>query len=479
VGSILLGRSTATYRVWDGMRAIDYLQSRPEIDPHRIGCTGNSGGGTLTSYLMALDERIACAAPSCYLTSLRRLCETIGPQDAEQNVHGQLAYGMDHAEYVTVRAPKPTLMCTATRDFFDISGSWDTFRQAKRVYTRLGFPERVEMVEADQQHGFTQPLRVATVRWMRRWLLKIDDAITEADAKVAADKDLQCTPRGQVMLLEGARSVFELNKELESPLAAARKKFWQENDQAKALGEVRRITGIRRLSDLPEVKCEKQGTTERTGYRVDKLLLRSEEGICLPALAFVPEKRDGDVCLYLHAEGKRAHAAPGGPIEELVRKGRLVLAVDLRGIGETQQSGDSPYAKYLGPEWTDGFLAYLLGKSYLTMRAEDVLVCARFLAGYEAGEKPNRVHLRSWGRVGPPALHAAALEPQLFASVTLHNCLESWTRVVQTPLSRNQFINVVHGALRTYDLPDLLATLPKEKVTWSDPLDALEQPAWK
>ncbi|NQT41114.1 MAG: acetylxylan esterase, partial [Planctomycetes bacterium] len=78
VGAILLGRNTATYRVWDGMRGIDYLQSRPEIDPRRIGCTGNSGGGTLTSYLMALDPRIQAAAPGCYLTSFRRLLETKG-----------------------------------------------------------------------------------------------------------------------------------------------------------------------------------------------------------------------------------------------------------------------------------------------------------------------------------------------------------------------------------------------------------------
>jgi dienelactone hydrolase len=57
VGSILLGRSTATFRIWDGMRALDYLAQRPEVDASRLGCTGNSGGGTLTSYLMALDPR--------------------------------------------------------------------------------------------------------------------------------------------------------------------------------------------------------------------------------------------------------------------------------------------------------------------------------------------------------------------------------------------------------------------------------------
>ena len=477
VGSIMLGRSTATFRVWDGMRSIDYLQSRPEIDPQRIGCTGNSGGGTLTSYLMALDGRIACAAPSCYLTSLGRLVETIGPQDAEQNIHAQIARGMDHADYVLMRAPKPTLMSTATRDFFDIRGAWDTFRQAKRLYTRLGFAERVDLIETDQQHGFSTQLRVGAVRWMRRWLLHADDAITESEAKIASDKEMQCTPGGQVMLLEGARTTYDLNRDLEATLAEARKKFWQQTDRIKALAEVRHITHIRNLADLPEPKCTAHGTIRREGYRIDKLILRPEEGIWLPALALVPDKPGGDAYLYLHAAGKQADAAPGGPIEEHVRQGHMVLAVDLRGLGETRSGGrgGNGYAKYLGPEWTDNFLAYMLDRSYLAMRAEDVLVCARFLAGYRA-EKPRRVHLVSIGAVGPPALHAAALEPQLFASISLKNCVASWASVVATPLAKGQFINVVHGALKTYDLPDLLATLPREKVTVIEPLDALGQP---
>ncbi|HUG68260.1 MAG TPA: acetylxylan esterase, partial [Pirellulaceae bacterium] len=100
VGSTLVGRSTATYRAWDGIRSIDYLVSRPEIDPARIGYTGCSGGGTLTSYVMALDERVTCAAPACYLTTFRRLIETIGPQDAEQNIFGQIAFGLDQPDYV-------------------------------------------------------------------------------------------------------------------------------------------------------------------------------------------------------------------------------------------------------------------------------------------------------------------------------------------------------------------------------------------
>ncbi len=88
------------------------------------------------------------------MTSFRRRLETKGPGDAEQNIFGQIAFGMDNADYVIMRAPKPTLLLSATRDFVDIQGAWHVFREAKRVYTRMGFSERVDLVEADEKHGF-------------------------------------------------------------------------------------------------------------------------------------------------------------------------------------------------------------------------------------------------------------------------------------------------------------------------------------
>ena len=90
-------------------------------------------------------------------------------------------------------------------------------------------------------------------------------------------------------------------------------------------------------------------------------------------------------------------------------------------------------------------------------------------------QKSNFLSFISVGRVGLPALHAAALEPGLFASVTLRNSLVSWHNVVHTPQSKNQFVNLVHGALRVYDLPDLVGTLPKETTRVVEPLDASEQ----
>lgn len=469
--NVLLGRNLARTMAWDGMRAIDYLQSRPEIDPGRIGCMGNSGGGTQTSYLMALEGRISAAAPNCYLTTFGRLLDTIGPQDPEQNLFGQVAAGLDQPDYVLMRAPRPTLFGTVTRDFFDIAGSWDNFRQAKRFYTRLGYPERVDLVESDATHGFNRELREATVRFMRRWLLGKDDPVTEGQFPVLTDAEAQVTPRGQVLLMEGERSIFDLNRDEETRLAKERERFWMSKPKEQALAEVRRLAGIRPLGEIPPVEARRVGETAREGYRIEKLTLQVEPGITLPALWFVPARAAGEAVLYLHEGGKATDAAPGGPIEALVRAGRPVLAADLRGIGELQARNNR--GEPAGTSGKDVSLAYLLGRSMLGMRAEDTLACARYFSTTNGGRPLALVAI---GEVAPPALHAAALEPGLFSSVELKRCLAAWSDVVRTPVTRNQAVNLVHGALTRYDLPDLKAAIPTGRLTLADPVDAVGNP---
>ncbi len=472
VGSMLLGRNTARFEIWDGMRAIDYLQSRPEVDPTRIGCAGLSGGGTQTSYLMALDERVTVAAPACYLTNFERLFATIGPQDAEQNIFGQLAFGMDHADYIMMRAPRPTLICAATGDFFDISGTWTSFRYAKRLYSRMGFAERVDLIEHDGEHNYHKPLREATTRWMMRWLLGKDEPVTEPPLKLLSEKEIQCTPDGQVMLLDGARSTYDLNRDYEKNLARRRRKLWTTRDPAELLGRVRRIAGIRKLAELPRPKVRKLNTIKREDCTIQKMALIPEAGIYLPALIFTAKQESPQrPVLYIHEEGKSTDAAPGGSIEDLIREGRRVMAVDLRGTGETQQTSQRKFTGTTGADWKDVFTAYLLGRSYVGMRAEDVLICARFLKQQHKGP----VELIAVGSLGVPALHAAALEPNLFSSVKLVRTLTSWSNVIELGRSLNQQVNAVHGALTTYDLPNLAGTLG-DKLIVKEPLDALGEP---
>ncbi len=477
VGSILLGQNTAGFEIWDGMRAIDYLQSRRDIRPDKIGCTGNSGGGTQTSYFMALDDRIVAAVPSCYITSFNRLLNTIGCQDAEQNIFGQLAFGMDHADYIMMRAPKPTLICCATKDFFDISGTWDSFRYAKRLYSRMGFAERVDIVETDNKHGFSGELRQGAVRWMARWLRNTDRLIVESpDLQPLDEQEALCTPKGQVMLLDGARSAFDINIDREKQLARQRKRIWDDADKTDALQKVRTITGIRELNDLPQPDVEEAGSVSRDGLAISKLIIIPENGIYLPALKFTcVDKPSSGIVLYLHEDGKAVDAAPGGPIEQLVKSGHTVFAVDIRGTGETKQTSQRYGAPYFGTDGQDVYAAYVMGRSYVAMRAEDILVCARSAIGSAEPRPKQGVELVAVGNVGVAALHAAALEPEVFKSVKLSKTLRSWSDIIHSRISNNQLINTVHGALTSYDLGDLAALLG-DKITIFEPVDASGKP---
>jgi cephalosporin-C deacetylase-like acetyl esterase len=445
VGALLVGWNTAAYRVWDGIRSLDYLAGRPEVDPKRIGCTGCSGGGTMTSYLMALDDRIAVAAPSCYVTSLERLFATIGPQDAEQNIPGQVAFGLEHADYLTLRAPRPTLILAATRDFFDIQGTWTSFREAKRVYGLLGHAERVDLYEGDTTHGFPKGQREAMLRWMRRWLQGKDDAPTETDFPLVPERDLWCTRTGQVLEDLKGKSVFDLTAERARQLAAERGKVKRTPDELRK--EVARLIGV--SLPVPAATVTDAGVLRRDGYEVRKKVFTTEPGVLVPALLFTRGDDDrGPLVIYLHGRGMAADAGTGGRIEKLVKDGKQVLAIDVRGTGETAPSA-APAGKpgYFGVDFKEAFLAMHLNRPLLGQKVSDVLAVLATL-------RDDKVRLIGVGNAGPVAVHAAALDSRI-TDVTVEDSIASWTDVARTPLAQDQLTNVVPGALRVYDLPHL------------------------
>jgi hypothetical protein len=189
----------------------------------------------------------------------------------------------------------------------------------------------------------------------------------------------------------------------------------------------------------------------------------------LPALLFVPDDAQGAKrLLYLNDDGKAADAASGGTIEHLVRDNHVVLAVDLRGSGETAAPNYT--------QLTYNFLrAYQIGRSLLGLRADDVLWCMRHLAEMEGAGMPGPVDVYATGNAGVAALHAAALEPQLLAHLHLKNSLISYDSVVRTRIAHEPWQNLVHGALLLYDLPDLAGTL-NDKVTIDEPFTAAGRP---
>jgi len=475
VAPILLGTNLAGYMFWDAVRAIDYLCERPEIDPSRIGSTGVSGGGNRTSYLLALEGRLAAAAPGCFITTTRRKNIQPGPGDAEQNIHGQVVAGIDHADYLIMGAAKPALILAASRDFLPIEGTWESFRQAKRIYTRFGFPERIELIETDEPHGFSKDLRIGAVRWMRRWLLGKDEAVTEKDYTPLSSSELQCTPAGQVLLLPGAKSIFTLNNEKEKLLSQQRKIFIKETDKKNFIKKIHSLTGIRYLADLPAIQDQLTGKLKREDYHIEKWLFHWDTDIFLPALLFKPASPGGKLYLYLTDKGKETDAGCAGPIENLTREGSTVLAVDLRGFGESAvKLWRYPDAQeYTGVNAAEYFMAYKLNRTLLGMRAEDILVSARWLKEHVSPMINGSVSILAKGEAGPAALHAMALEPELFDQLQLKSSLSSWSDAVSSSLTRGVFNNTVHGALKYYDLPDLLNMIGREKIKIIDPVNAV------
>jgi cephalosporin-C deacetylase-like acetyl esterase len=465
-GALAVGWNTANYRVWDGLRSLDYLASRPEIDQERLGCTGNSGGGTMTTWLMALDERIAAAAPSCFITTVERLFHTIGPQDCEQHFPAQGALGIEHADFIWMRACKPTLILAAERDFFDIGGTRAAFDDAQAVFRALSHPERIGLFTYDDEHGFSQPRREAAAAWMRRWLAGDERLVKEPPLKLERAQDLQVTVSGQVLReFADEVSVVDLAKERAVALALARMAPWGAMSTTERRAIVKRILGL--PEELPRsAVARSRGTLVRDGYSVEKLTIERSPSVPLPALLFIPNgaaRAESRLPAVLYADGRGKHvgASPGGQIEALVRQGNLVLAVDLAGCGET---ADKSGQKYRNDEFRTAMLAMHVGKSMVARRTEDVLAALAVLLAHPRADA-KAIRLVGIERAGPPALHAAVLDPRI-SMLTLRGSIRSWADdVVARPLDANLLGQVVPGALLHYDLPDLVAMLGQRCAT--------------
>ncbi len=472
VGALLVGRSAAGYRVWDGIRSLDYLASRPEIDPARLGCTGNSGGGTETAYLMALDDRIVAAAPSCYITSLERLFATIGPQDAEQNITGQVALGIDHADYVTMRAPKPTLLSVGTQDFFDIQGSWDTFQEVKRIYCALRHGERVDLFESDEPHGFTAPRRESAMRWLRRWLLDKDDNPPEPETTIAADQELQCTKSGQVLSDFHDKSVFDFNAERAAELDTMRAERFAGLTAEELRDEVRKRLALRAVPDIiPLASIKKPSQFPRNDLIVQKWPTETEDGMVVPMLYFTMSRPASverkPTIVYVGTD--RSLADRGGPIERLVAGGADVVLIEPRGMGETAP-GDRPGAT--GVDTREAFLSLHLDRPLLGQRVYDVLWVLTVLS---LTAKPHGIELIGVGQGGPIVLQAMAMDERV-KGATLERSSLSWSAGVRNPAKRASLADVVPGVLQSYDLPDLTAAIAPRRLTIREPLDPSGKP---
>jgi dienelactone hydrolase len=202
----LVGEFFGSWRAWDGLRALDYLLTRPEVDPKQVGVTGNSGGGTMTTWLCGVDQRWAMAAPGCFVTTFRRNLENELPADTEQCPPRVLSLGLDHADFLAALAPKPVIILAKERDYFDARGAEEAYARLKHLYRLLGAEQNVKLFIGPSPHGYTKENREAMYQWFNH-VTRVSDAASEPSLTIETDETLWCTPKGQVAEM-GSRSVF-------------------------------------------------------------------------------------------------------------------------------------------------------------------------------------------------------------------------------------------------------------------------------
>ncbi|HKB05939.1 MAG TPA: acetylxylan esterase, partial [Gemmataceae bacterium] len=218
----LIGEFFGTWRAWDGIRAVDYLLSRPEVDPKHVGITGNSGGGTMTTWLCGLESRWTMAAPGCFVTTFRRNLENELPADTEQCPPRALALGLDHADFLAALAPKPIVILAKEKDYFDVRGAEEAYGRLRHLYERLGAASNVKLFVGPTAHGYSKENREAMYRWFND-ATGVSNAKAEPELTIEKDEALWCTPNGQVAELR-SRTVFSFTASASKALTTKRRK---------------------------------------------------------------------------------------------------------------------------------------------------------------------------------------------------------------------------------------------------------------
>ena len=412
--SLLIGDGVMRYFVFDGMRGIDYLTSRPEVDSERIGVTGCSGGGTVTTFLSALDPRVKVAAPACYMQTFRALVN--GPTgDSEQSNPNFIALGLDQMDLVELFTPKPWLISSTEQDFFTPLGAAPVYEEARRWYGLYDANDRIKWVVGPGGHGTPLVIRETIYAWMLKWLGGDPQATAkDEDVPMFSEQDLWVTEKGQ--LGAETRELYEVIAE----------RWKARQSPADLLSYLKTGTAPTSEPD-PEIQMEvvpAQGTPSGRG------------------VLFVERQWE------LDAEAK-----------ELAAKGDVVLIVHPRGLPladpKSVNTGDP----------VPGIRAALLGLNLPLLRTRDVLRGVDKLAAI-AGVK--EIHAEARDVAGYWVLAAAALDHRI-TSVRLTQTPWSINAAFSAPLTRALYQVAMPDFSLHWDTRDLIDLIRPRKVEWLDP----------
>jgi hypothetical protein len=467
----LVGHNIARYFVRDGLRAFDLLASLPEVDQTRIAVTGNSGGGTQSSYLMLADERLACGLPCTFTTAREVYVPRTHMHDAEQNLDGAIPAGLDYDDCYACFAPRPSAIGAVTHDFFPIEGVRLAHERLQRLYEVYGAADRIALFEVESGHEYHPVLRQSAIEWFNRWLQPGAELREPGPLVPETEAAQRVTVTGQVCTsVPGARGVFDEN--------AAEVLGSRATRHVPARDELAGLLNLP-LTDHP-LNPRVLLTAQEGDLTIEKGWIVPEADLAVPFLRLAG--REPEAALMYCCDG--GISAVGATDERLLRmlaaEGRAVYVVEPRGTGETTSRPLQVWDTT--GRTTDQWLAEytrMAGTSLAAQRAYDLSRALEYVRRRE-GEPPVALWAQGW--VGWSAVLTAALTGG-FAALCLEDLRPSaealaleWTASIPQPY-------VIPGLLQLADVPELVAAAGADRLLLVAPRDALDRPlsseAWQ
>jgi len=472
----LVGEFFGSWRAWDGIRAIDYLLTRQEVDPKHVGVTGNSGGGTMTTWLCGVESRWTMGAPSCFVTTFRRNLENELPADTEQCPPRALALELDHSDFLAAMAPKPVIILAKERDYFDVRGTEEAYARLKHLYKLLGAQENIGLFIGPTYHGYSQENREAMYRWFNR-VTGISDAQSEPELMIEKDETLWCTPRGQICDLK-SRPVYSFTQAKSKKLAENRPRSLTEKELKRRLARTLRLPRTADKS-APEYRILRNWRSRAYPKRYWTTYVIETEPDLYAVVYRLSDERlmsrppgaKKRAILYVAHHSSDAELREEPLIAELLKAepDTVLYTCDVRGIGESQPNTCNQNS-FLDPYGSDYFYAIhsiMLDKPYVGQKTYDVLQVLHWLKDHGH----DRVHIvaKGWGAL--PATFAAVLSDQV-KQVTLKNALTSYSDIAESETYAWPLSTLLPNVLASFDLPDCYRILQNKKLRQIDPWTA-------
>ena len=446
----LHGGSLIGMILWDGLKALDYLVSRPEVDPARIGCTGNSGGGKQTIFLSALDDRVAVSVPAGYSATYRYTAAKERHICACNMAPGFLRFGELDLVFGMI-APRPLLMLMGRDDrLFPFDSVQHVFRRTRRIYRLLGAEDRVDLALCDCGHPYDLPKRQVMYAWFNRFLMGNTDPQAASEPRLRTERPgdaaVTCFPGG--VLPDGAATAAELAaRDGQSVLRRARRRLDRKGGVERARRDLRQLLWP---DGKPRAKlsARTRGKAQTGDGTAEKVLIFLGADVALPCVLHAQGRRPSSVVVVVDDRGKSSPRARRAT-RRMMSEGHAVAAVDLRGWGEsrgTELSEDGELDEHVAAQRG---LTY--GLPLMGLRVFDLL-CVR---NWARQRWPScRVGL--WGGgLGAVAACLAAAADRGFDFLTCRDIPATFLppRCGDPPYPLSFYL---HGILRVGDVADIL-----------------------